>query len=83
MQLTFADMGVIVSICAVIGGAFTWVIKAIIKPMQATLDNNTEAMEKLSNTIDKLDGRLDDHDRRIERIETIQTMHGCDKEVRK
>lgn len=83
MQLTLADAGVIVSICAVVGGAFTWVIKAIIKPMQVTLDNNTEAMEKLSNTIDKLDGRLDDHDQRIERIETIQTMRGCDKEVRK
>ena len=81
MQITLAGFGVLIGICSSVLAGFVWlsslIIKAITKPMQVSLDNNTEAMNKSSVIMNKLDARLDGHEVRITKIETVQHIRGC------
>ena len=82
MQITLAGLGILIGICSSVLAGFVWIssliVKSITKPMQVSLDNNTEAMTKSSVIMNKLDARLDGHEVRITKIETVQCMKGCD-----
>lgn len=80
--MTLAETGILIGICSSVLTAFVWVssliVKSITKPIQVSLDNNTEAMTKSSIIMDRLDSRLDGHEVRITTIETVQHIRGCD-----
>lgn len=52
----------------VFAGAIITIIKGIFRQVHAT-EENTKALNALSNTVTGLDSRLDDHAQRIARLE--------------
>lgn len=62
----------------VIGALTAWVLKSTVAPIKVSMDGSTRAIDRLVTAIDKLDDKLDDHDGRITRIETVHKMRRCD-----
>lgn len=65
---------------SLIGGLIVFAIRSLVKPLQVTIDNNTEAMNLVRQTIKQHDEELADHRERIAVIETVHRVRGCDKE---
>lgn len=57
----------------VFGGLFA-AIKLAVAPLQVVIDNNTHAMQKVVDTLDAHDNRLDGHEVRITKIETVHEV---------
>lgn len=58
-------------------GFIAWLFRINIRPMQTLIQNNTEALNKLTGTIQKQDEKIQDHEVRISEIETTHDILDC------
>lgn len=65
---------------SLIGGLIVFAIRSLVKPLQVTIENNTEALNMVRETLKQHDEAIADHSERIAVIETVHRVRGCDKE---
>jgi hypothetical protein len=58
-------------------GLLMFYLKIILKQFKELICNNTEAMTKLSTTVDNVNATLAKHEVRIGNVETIHKIRGC------
>lgn len=66
--MIFTILGSLGGVTAFIGGVFI-IVRGVVHQTQVTRDN-TAALDRLTRTIEKLDGVVDDHTTRIVRLES-------------
>jgi hypothetical protein len=47
-----------------------------VKPLSVVIENNTKAMDRVTEILDTHGAKLEDHGTRITRIETVHEMEG-------
>lgn len=65
---------------SLVGGLIVFAISSLVKPLQITIENNTEALNMVRDTLKAHDEAIADHGERIAVIETVHRVRGCDKE---
>jgi len=75
--------GVGLMAAGMISGFFAWVFRINIKPLKTVIENNTAAMNLVSNTIAEHTKSISDHEGRIIEIETTHDILDCKHNKRK
>jgi hypothetical protein len=67
-------IGSLAAVVGIFGAFFLFVINLILAPVKILIKDNTRAIDRTVDKVDEHDGRLNDHDKRIVRIETVHEM---------
>lgn len=71
------------TIAGMLAGAFAWILRANMKPLKIVIENNTAALNLVSQTIREHTAKLADHEGRIIEIETTHDILDCKHNRRK
>ena len=76
-----ADMaawaGVFLTALAMFGGGVLWLFRTGIKPLKIVIENNTAALNLALGTLGKHEDKIDEHEVRLNTIETTHAILGC------
>jgi hypothetical protein len=76
MTDTAAIIAASCAIATIIGGLAAWSLRMTVKPLSVVIENNTKAMDRVTEILDTHGAKLEDHGTRITRIETVHEMEG-------
>ena len=74
MILSIETIGIIIAVLVPVSALLVWAMRAIIAPFGVVIENNTAAMTRIMDTVDQHAEKLDDHNVRIVRIETVHDI---------
>jgi hypothetical protein len=75
--------GVALMATGMMAGMVGWIFRTSIKPLKVVIENNTDALNQVSNTIIEHAKSIADHEGRIIEIETTHEILGCKNKRRK
>jgi cobalamin biosynthesis protein CobD/CbiB len=64
-------IGVAMAVLVPLAGLVVWAMRAVVAPLKVTVDNNTQALERWGELLDRHADKLEDHEVRISCIETV------------
>lgn len=70
-------VAIILTGLSMIAAIFAWIFRANIKPLKIVIENNTAALNLVSQTIREHTKQLADHEGRIIEIETTHDILDC------
>lgn len=76
MNITAEWLSLFVGSLVVLGGFFLWIMNMIMSPIKLIIKNNTDALGKLDEMLSKHTDRIENHEGRIIKIETVHEIEG-------
>ena len=73
--------GVFLAAAGLISGVMAWLFRTSLKPMKIVIENNTAAMNLVSETLTKHGDSISDHEGRLIEIETTHDVLNCKRRV--
>jgi len=74
MNVTPENIGVLIAVVVPLAALLVWSIRAIVAPLGVVIENNTQAMTRLMDTVEQHAEKLEDHGIRIACIETREDI---------
>ena len=71
--------GSLIVVLGFLSAIIVWLFKAGIAPLRVVIENNTTALNLASAKIGKHSEKIDDHELRLNTIETTHDVLGCAK----
>lgn len=71
--------GALIGIFGFLSAIIVWLFKAGIAPLRVVIENNTTALNLALATLGKQGEKIEDHEIRLNTIETVHDVLGCGK----
>ena len=73
--------GVFLAAAGMMGGVIAWLFNTSLRPMKIVIENNTAAMNLVSETLTNHGDSISDHEGRLIEIETTHDVLNCKRRV--